>query len=802
MSKSVQAAVRELFRKKRPAILNYESLEQRQVLAAIFPTYVDGVFTLGDADAGSPYALEDTFKLSTNPSASKTIYLDFNGYHSFNNAWGHDIQFDPYDRDGDPANFSDAELIEIQRIFQNVAEDFSPFEVNVTTIEPDIEKLRKTSSSDTEYGIRVVHTQATPEFGGFGGIAFLNSFDDNIDNPCFAINKGVNVGAMTISHEVGHTLGLSHDGLNSQAYHPGTGTGTLSWGPIMGAPFSSNITQWSKGEYVGNTTTQDDLAIITSNANGFGYKADDHGNTIATATNIDMASSTEIFDWGIISKSSDVDLFRIKAGAGNLNLSIKAFEENPNLDISAELLDSAGNVIATSNPDDDVNASFNMTVANGTYYLRIDGVGNDNNNNTDYGSLGFYSISGTVVQPILTIGETGVLTNVNSNWQTISFDNDFADPVVIAGVPSRNGGDPITIRIRNVRNDSFEIRVDEWDYRDGKHGRETVSYMVVERGTYQLANGEVLVAGTTISNHRWSSASFDSDISFSSTPVVLTQLTTNNEGDAALSRIRNVNLDGFQVRVQEEQAADFVHANETVSFIAIGTGMGVQDTAAFEVGMTPNAVTHQAYRINFDQSFSETPAFFASIQSYNGGDPASIRYRHLQSNTARIYLEEERSLDREIQHNPEVVGYFAIESGPITLVPTGNAPLAFMQNQYHNTNDPARLNAALQEQQSWGEEFTPFHEHDHDDHDHSMLPPGAIEIAAFVNAGTLDTALESEVETGMQVEQSYEGRSLNLAGAVMAFQSSADQYFSNFGSEDLDEDGIKLGERILPAVAT
>ena len=73
----------------------YEQLEYRKVLAPLFPVYVGSTLTLGNPDsaAEAPYPLSQTFNLSTNPGASKTLYLDFNGHRSFNNDWGHDIQF-------------------------------------------------------------------------------------------------------------------------------------------------------------------------------------------------------------------------------------------------------------------------------------------------------------------------------------------------------------------------------------------------------------------------------------------------------------------------------------------------------------------------------------------------------------------------------------------------------------------------------------------------------------------------------------------------------------------------------------
>ncbi len=378
--------------------LHLEQLEARQVLAAIFPAYVDGAFTLGNADLpdGSPYGLANTFNLSSLPTATKTIFLDFDGHHSVNNSWGHDIVFPPYNTSGSSNSFANTELIQIQKIFQNIAEDYLPFEVNVTTSDPGLAALTRTGGADQTWGVRDIHTQATDGFGnGIGGVAYLNSFNDSIDNPVFSFNKGINNGAMTGSHEVGHSLGLSHDGLNSQSYHPGVGSGSTGWGPIMGAPFNKNLTQWSKGEYSGATTTQDDLVIITKPANGFGYRADDHGSSTATATMLTDVDGS-IFEWGIIEQNTDLDFFEFTTGAGTVLFDIHPFGENPNLDIEAKLYDSGGSVLSTSNPVNGIDASFSLDLAAGTYYVSIDGVGKPGVY-TDYGSLGFYSIDATIV---------------------------------------------------------------------------------------------------------------------------------------------------------------------------------------------------------------------------------------------------------------------------------------------------------------------------------------------------------------------------------------------------------------------
>ena len=101
------------------------------------------------------------------------------------------------------------------------------------------------------------------------------------------------------------------NGLNNSAYHPGTGSGETGWGPIMGAPFGSNLVQWSKGEYDGSTNTQDDLQVITRDRNGFGFRDDDHGNDIATATPLDVTDNINVSSWGIIESAMEEELKNI-----------------------------------------------------------------------------------------------------------------------------------------------------------------------------------------------------------------------------------------------------------------------------------------------------------------------------------------------------------------------------------------------------------------------------------------------------------------------------------------------------------
>lgn len=375
---------------------------------------------------------------SSLPGANHTIYLDFDGHVSQNTQWNtyfgvSSINSPAYDTDGNTSTFSASELADIENAWNRIAEDFVPFNVNVTTVDPGVEALRKSGTGDSQWGIRVIITRDTQGTGA-GGVGYIDSFNWSTDTGVFVyVTGGKNV-AEAASHEVGHSLGLAHDGTASAGYYAGHGSGETSWAPLMGVGYYTNVTTWDKGEYYGTNNGSsganynkgpDDLAIITS-YNGFGYRADDVGNTTASASPLTV-NGTNVSASGIITTTSDVDYFSFVTGAGQVTLNINPFTPGPNLDIKAELYDASGSLIATSNSASTLSASFSQTLAAGQYYLKIDGTGfgtpgaNPPSGYSDYASLGSYFVSGTIVDA----GQTAQLSvnnvTVNESAGTATF---------------------------------------------------------------------------------------------------------------------------------------------------------------------------------------------------------------------------------------------------------------------------------------------------------------------------------------------------------------------------------------------
>ena len=458
----------------------------------------------------------------------------------------------------------------------------------------------------------------------------------------------------------------------------------------------------------------------------------------------------------------------------------------------ATIRDGNGNILHLSDPEPGLNAEFDVNLSAGIYYLTVEGTDQSGLYN-DYGSVGFYTIEG--VAPIVTglpIGESGRIQNLTERWHTVNLIKTYRDPVVVAGPSSRVGAAPLNVRVRNVTSTSFEVRIDEWDYLDGRHRNgETVDYMVMDAGEYTLQDGTVIMAGNrNLQNHRWSTNSLsDTFIDASDPPVILTQTVTENDPTAVTTRTRLVSTTEFQMRLQEEQAyGRGNHAFEKVSWIAIQQNVGHIGLLQFEAGRTGNHVTHTAYDLQFQSNFTASPAFLASMQTFNGGDTATVRYRSLTEDSATIYIEEERSLDREMAHNAESVGYLAIEIGEIRGVSAGRlvpnyyqwvGNLSDFRGNYPDYSDALKLVRARE---------ADYHNHylEHDAHHHDKFDSehAAHQLANFVRLYSIPSTFDRG-EPGSTTSELLDAVKLaELAGAIV----------DNVAELDLNHDGFKMSQ--------
>jgi len=369
--------------------------------------------------------------LNSLPNAPKTLYLDFDG--DFQTVWNRtdetpqqyrSVSVGEFNIDGQ-AGISDAEAAAIRKIWETVADDYAPFNINVTTVAPasfqNGAALRVVMAGDctaqlvtgrntslTVSGDRFISDGA----GGLvdtSGYASIGSFSDAEPNVVYVFAKYMStwdmvdseghsrdlraIIATTASHEAGHSFGLVH--------HGSLDLGSPITTPIMGSNTQGDRTIWSK--YTVGGTLHDNLAELTAK---LGARADDFGSSYQTAPELKFTNYSPIFGYrasvaGVIGTLSDVDMFKLTVSTtktfslsvtvpqfGDLDSQLVLYRVTkiPLFGYYYQNIATVDPSISSIQPFQGLGASLSITLQPGTYAVAVKSHGT-------YGDLGNYTLN-------------------------------------------------------------------------------------------------------------------------------------------------------------------------------------------------------------------------------------------------------------------------------------------------------------------------------------------------------------------------------------------------------------------------
>lgn len=372
----------------------------------------------------------------------------------------------------------------------------------------------------------------------------------------------------------------------------------------------------SYGGYINKGTVFYNNVLYNGVAGQLSFK-NDGGNTVATAANHNEIGVNPLF---------------VNAAAGNFNLS-------------------AGSAAINAGT-----AAFGLGKTDVNGDIRV--VGTVDIGAQEYGSTPF--LSGAHA-----IGESGIVS-VNqadrTEWHTVTFATALDNPSVVMGPMTMNGTQSGSVVVRNVTNTGFEYQIKEWNYLDGTHVTEQISWMAVDAGTHTLANGQVIVAGSTTATGATSNVALNG-ASFHTKPLIMAQVASDNQTATVTDRIGAVGANGFQLTLDQQEANTGVIKAETVHWIALDAGDGSNGgLLAGSIG----AIDDKGATLNMTGAFGNDHfAFISDMQTLNGTDTADLRLNNVFTDGVSLFVQEEQSGDKEMNHVNEVAGYVALDPGLI-----------------------------------------------------------------------------------------------------------------------------------------
>lgn len=280
--------------------------------------------------------------------------------------------------------------------------------------------------------------------------------------------------------------------------------------------------------------------------------------------------------------------------------------------------------------------------------------------------IDYVTFSDTGLLPALprqTILETGNVSLTNAST-TITLSHQFDNPVVAAYVATRNGADPVHVRVSEIAGDQLSLQLKEPNHLDGTHQAETVTYVVAEAGAWVLPDGTLFEAGH-LNSALLTSAGFEAvsfSAGFGSAPVILSQVQTLSGTDFVVTRQKAASATGFEISMQEEEALNSGgHAEETLGWIAIEQGTGTVDGFTWLADQA-DGVTDADTTIAFGTDLSATANVVAGLGGFSGVDPTWGRGAGFSSTSFTVHSLEDQSLDSEQTHVGEKVDYLAFSS--------------------------------------------------------------------------------------------------------------------------------------------
>ncbi len=222
------------------------------------------------------------------------------------------------------------------------------------------------------------------------------------------------------------------------------------------------------------------------------------------------------------------------------------------------------------------------------------------------------------------------LVEASDSLVQVTAASSFVEPIVILGPATRRDPDPGVLRLESADSDGFLVRFREWNYLDGEHAAEAVSYLILAPGRHVLPDGSEWEIGSIEVSEASTFFAQSFNEPFPEPPLLFLSVQAQREEDPVVVRARDVTEAGFETAIMEEDGADGLHGNERIGYLAVSSPAG-----SGELLSASNALPYLVRRV---------VAGHLSVPILSGS----------------LAMQEESSVDVALDHPDETLAYLAI----------------------------------------------------------------------------------------------------------------------------------------------
>jgi Ca2+-binding RTX toxin-like protein len=259
------------------------------------------------------------------------------------------------------------------------------------------------------------------------------------------------------------------------------------------------------------------------------------------------------------------------------------------------------------------------------------------------------------------VGQSGSVT-VTAAQAAAPIRVNYTSPVenaVIMLTGSHQSGDPYVLRVVSRDANGFSFIIEEWEYQNQSRAKpETIQWIAIAAGKYELADGRRVEVGTVSADLTAKPVTFTAG--FTTPPVVLTSVMSNNGTKTANASPFSVTRTGFSVNLQVERGQTQTRVAETVGFIAMSAGGTASSGVAATVTAGSTAVTWTP-----PAGFASMVAVAGTQTRNNNTDPVSVKTQAVAGSGVRLLLEKEASKGAVLSIPTETIGIIAFLRGAI-----------------------------------------------------------------------------------------------------------------------------------------